>query len=103
MRQVEWSMLQTSSRMSKKKNYRVVFSHRAVKDIDKLTPKLQSKLSDIVGNRLSDEPHGGKRLVGDLKGYHSIRLTYQDRIVYRIDEEKRTVFVVRARSHYDLK
>lgn len=89
--------------MTEKTSYRVVFSHRAVKDIDKLTPKLRSKLKDIVRHRLSIEPQGGKRLVGDLRGYLSIRLTYQDRIVYRIDEEKKTVYVVRARSHYDIK
>jgi len=89
--------------MTEKTSYRVVFSHRAVKDIDKLTPKLRSKLKDIVRHRLSIEPKGGKHLVGDLKGYLSIRLTYQDRIVYRIDEEIMTVYIVRARSHYDLK
>jgi mRNA-degrading endonuclease RelE of RelBE toxin-antitoxin system len=81
----------------------VVFARRALKDLDKLTPKLRSKLKDIVQNRLAIEPHGGKRLVGDLKGYLSVRLTYQDRIVYRIDEDDNTVYVVRARSHYDLK
>ena len=82
--------------------YRVVFSHRALKDIDKLTPKLRTKLKDIVLNRLETVPHEGKHLVGDLKGYLSLRLTHRDRIVYRIDEEEKTVFIVRARTHYDL-
>ena len=89
--------------MTEKPVYRVLFSQRALKDIDKLTPKLRAKLKDIVQNRLATEPHGGKHLVGDLKGYLSIRLTHQDRVVYRIDEAEKTVYIVRARSHYDLK
>lgn len=83
--------------------YRVVFSQRALKDIDQLTPKFRSKLKDIVQYRLSSAPHGGKHLVGDLKGYLSVRLTLRDRIVYRIDEGERVVHIVRARTHYDLK
>jgi len=47
-------------------------------------------------------PHSGKKLVGDLKGYWSLRLTLKDRIVYRIEEETRTIVVLRARSHYDV-
>ena len=100
---VEWSRPPTSSGMNEANPYRVVFSHRAVKDLDKLTPKLRSKLKDIVQHRLALEPHGGKCLVGDLKGYRSVRLTHRDRIVYRIDEADHTVYIVRARSHYDLK
>lgn len=95
-------MRQNSSEMTDKPEYRVVFAHRAIKDIDKLTSKLRNKLKDIVQNRLAFEPHGGKHLVGDLKGYLSIRLTHRDRIVYRIDEAEKTVYIVRARSHSDL-
>ena len=89
--------------MNDKRVYRVVFSQRAAKDLAKLTPKLWAKVKDIVSNRLAVEPRGGKHLVGDLRNYLSIRLTYRDRIVYRIDEEAEIVYVVRARSHYDLK
>ena len=96
-------MLEMYSRMIDQPGYRVLFSQRALKDINKLTPKLRTKLKDIVMNRLAIEPDGGKHLVGDLKGYLSIRLTYQDRLVYRIDETEKTVYIVRARSHYDLK
>jgi mRNA-degrading endonuclease RelE of RelBE toxin-antitoxin system len=83
--------------------YRVLFSKRALKDIEKLTPKLRNKLKDIVRNRLATEPHGGKHLVGNLQGYLSIRLTHRDRIVYRINENEKTVYIARTRSHYDLK
>ena len=89
--------------MTDQPGYRVLFSQRALKDVNKLTPKLRAKLKDIVQNRLAAVPYEGKHLVGDLKGYLSIRLTYQDRIVYRIDEAEKQVYIVRARTHYDLK
>ena len=40
--------------------------------------------------------------MGDLAGYWSIRLTYRDRLVYRVEEETHTVYVLRARTHYEL-
>ena len=82
--------------------YRVVFARRAVKDVDLLSPKLREKLEGIVKNRLEVDPHSGNRLIGDLAGYRSVRLTYKDRIVYRIDDEAQVVYVVRARTHYDI-
>jgi Txe/YoeB family toxin of toxin-antitoxin system len=80
--------------------YRVRFTRQAEKDIAKLTPKLRSKLKDIVRNRLAVDPHSGKPLIGPLKGYYSMRLTYQDRIVYSIRDDELLVVVVRARTHY---
>ena len=43
---------------------------------------------------------GGKSLLGDLKGYYSVRLSYKDRIVYSIHEDELVVVVVRAMTHY---
>ncbi len=88
--------------MTDEARYRVVFARRAAKDLDQLSPKLRKKLQDIVNIRLAVEPHTGKKLVGDLEGYRSVRLTHQDRIVYRIDENNRVVYIVRARTHYDI-
>ncbi len=78
----------------------VRITHRARKDIETLPPKLREKLRDILINRIAAEPFSGKKLVGDLAGYWSVRLTHRDRIVYRIDERNRTVFILRARTHY---
>jgi len=80
--------------------YRVRFTRQAEKDIAKLTAKLRTKLKDIVRNRLAADPYSGKPLVGPLKGYYSVRLSYQDRIVYSIHDEELLVIVVRARTHY---
>ena len=82
------------------KLYEVRFTKEAVKDFHKLTPKLQQKLKAILTQSISKNPHCGKRLVGDLAGFFSYRLTYQDRIVYSVDETTKTVFIHRARTHY---
>jgi len=81
-------------------NYQVRFTRQAEKDIRKLTPKLRGKLKDIVRNQLAVNPYSGKPLVGSLKGYYSMRLSYQDRIVYSIHDDTLVVMVLRTRTHY---
>jgi mRNA-degrading endonuclease RelE of RelBE toxin-antitoxin system len=81
--------------------YRVRFTHQAEKYIAKLSPKLRAKLKDIVRNRLALESYSGKPLVGPLKGYYSVRLSYQERVVYSIHDDELTVIVIRARTHYE--
>ena len=88
--------------MAERSSYRVLFAQRAAKDVKTLTPKLKAKLTDIIWNHIAVDPKSGKRLVGDLAGYWSVRLTIKDRIVYRIDEQQHTVYVLRARTHYSL-
>lgn len=76
--------------------YRVRFTRQTEKDVAKLTAKLRTKLKDIVRNRLAVDPYSGKPLVGPLKGYYSMRLSYQDRIVYNIHDDELLVIVVLA-------
>jgi Txe/YoeB family toxin of Txe-Axe toxin-antitoxin module len=80
--------------------YTIRFTKEAAKDVRKLPPRLQGKLREILLHDIAVDPFAGKRLVGDLQGFYSVRLTYQDRIVYSIDAPARTVFVHRARTHY---
>lgn len=80
--------------------YQIEFTKQAQKDIAKLTPKLKNKLKDIVRNKISISPECGKPLVGDLKGYYSVRLSFQDRIVYRIENGRCIVLIIRAKTHY---
>ncbi|WP_425642259.1 type II toxin-antitoxin system mRNA interferase toxin, RelE/StbE family [Marinomonas gallaica] len=82
------------------KPYHIEFTKQAQKDIAKLTPKLKDKLKDILRHKISVAPETGKPLVGDLKGYYSVRLSFQDRIVYRIENGRCVVVIIRARSHY---
>ena len=81
--------------------YEVRFTKEALKDIKRLSPRLINKLKEIILIQIAVDPRAGKKLVGDLQGFYSVRLTYQDRIVYSIDQKNRTVFVHRAKTHYD--
>jgi Txe/YoeB family toxin of toxin-antitoxin system len=86
--------------VSESRTYRIRFTRQAEKDIAKLSPRLREKLKEIVRNRLAVDPYSGKPLVGPLKGCWSMRLSYQDRIVYRIEDDALLVLVLRARTHY---
>ncbi len=81
-------------------SYRIRFTRQAAKDVKRLTPKLQSKLKDILRRRLAEDPYSGKALVGDLKGYYSVRLSHKDRIVYSVHDDELVVLVMRAKTHY---
>jgi len=80
--------------------YAIRFTKEAAKDAAKLPPRLKEKLKVILQQQVAPNPRCGKRLVGDLAGFFSLRLSYKDRLVYSINEESRTVFVHRARTHY---
>jgi len=80
--------------------YQVRFTKEAKKDIAKLTPKLKQKLEEIIRDKVSVNPYEGKKLVGDLTGFFSIRLSYQDRIIYTIDQDQQIIYIHRAKTHY---
>ena len=80
--------------------YEIRFTKEALKDVRKLSTRLTTKLKQIIENKISVEPYSGKKLVGQLKGFYSIRLSYQDRIVYSVDEERLTIYIHRAKTHY---
>ena len=82
------------------KEYEIRITKQAKKDIETLSPRLRNKLKDILSEVIAKTPYDGKRLIGELAGNYSCRLTYQDRIVYRIDEDLHIVYIKRARTHY---
>ncbi len=81
-------------------DYEVRFTKEAKKDIDKLSPKLKKKLKQIIQNTIGISPYSGKKLVGDLAGFYSVRLSYQDRILYTINDEQMLIYIHRAKTHY---
>ena len=81
--------------------YEVRFTRRAEKDVKKLTPELRRKLYEILTEVIARDPFQGKKLVGDLTGSYSCRLTYKDRIVYSIDAKNRVIYIERAATHYE--
>ena len=80
--------------------YVLVYTRRAKKDIEKLSPKLKKKLQEILTEVIIGNPWEGYKLQGDLEGNYSFRLSYQDRIVYSIDNHKHIVYIKRAKTHY---
>ncbi len=63
--------------------------HRELKKIDKRYKiKILKKLA-----RLKKKPYLGKKLVGDLKGYYSLR-AWPYRIIYKVYKKKLIVFVI---------
>lgn len=80
--------------------YEIRITRQANKDIASLAPKLRGKLRDILVQVIAENPCEGKKLLGDLSGSYSYRLTYKDRIVYSVDGRTKTVYIERARTHY---
>ncbi len=80
--------------------FEIRLTKEALKDLKKLPPRLKIKLKEILKNRVSIDPYSGKKLVGDLSGFYSIRLSYQDRIIYSIDETEAIVYIHRVKTHY---
>ena len=80
--------------------YEVCITRRAEKDVKKLSPKLKKKLFDILTEVIAKNPYEGKKLLGDLAGSFSYQLSYQDRIVYSLDEKRKIVYIERAATHY---
>ena len=81
-------------------DYEVRFTKEAKKDIAKLTPKLKQKLKKIIQDKIAIDPYSGKKLVGDLAGFYSMRLSYKDRIIYTIDSQQKLIYIHRAKTHY---
>lgn len=86
--------------MVDRSRYVIRIAKQARKDIEKLDPRLKQKLRVILEEVIAVNPHEGKKLIGDLMGSYSYRLTFKDRIVYSINEVTKTVYVERARTHY---
>jgi mRNA-degrading endonuclease RelE of RelBE toxin-antitoxin system len=80
--------------------WQIRFTKQARKDVESLPPKLKAKLRVILVEIIARNPYEGKKLLGDLAGSYAYRLSYKDRIVYSLDEERRTIYIERARTHY---
>jgi len=82
------------------KKYKIKITKQALKDLKTLSPKLKNKLQRILSEIISDEPLIGKKLLGELEGNYSYRLSIKDRIIYSIDKKNKTIYLKRARTHY---
>lgn len=85
--------------------WQVVFSKHAVKDAKKLAaaglkPKAQTLLDLLAADPFRNPPPYEK-LLGDLAGAYSRRITIQRRLVYEVFPKERIVRVLRMWTHYE--
>lgn len=85
--------------------WRIVFTSRAQKDAKKIREAgLQSKAEELL-NLIKENPFQNhppfEKLVGDLAGAYSRRLTIQHRLVYQVLEDIEVVKILRMWTHYE--
>jgi toxin YoeB len=85
--------------------WNLVYSKYALKDAKKiaaagLKEKTQALL-DILAKDPLQNPPPYEKLVGDLKGVYSRRISIQHRLVYEIFKKEKTVRIIRMWTHYE--
>jgi Txe/YoeB family toxin of toxin-antitoxin system len=85
--------------------WQLVYTKQAQKDARKLAEsglkeKAQELLAILAENPFRNPPPYEK-LVGDLAGAYSRRITIQRRLVYQVLEQENLVKVLRLWSHYE--
>ena len=86
-------------------NWRIVFTKQAQKDAKKISasglkPKAE-KIIEILRQNPFQTPPPYEKLIGDLAGAYSRRLNIQDRIVYQVIIDEKTVKLIRMWTHYE--
>ena len=85
--------------------WNLVYSKYALKDAKKIAAAgLKGKtqaLLDILAKDPLQNPPPYEKLVGDLKGVYSRRISIQHRLVYEIFKKEKTVRIIRMWTHYD--
>ena len=85
-------------------SWRLVYTKQAQKDAEKLAsaglkPKAQAPLA-ILDENPYQTPPPFEKLVGDLSGAYSRRISIQHRLVYQVLDDAKTVKVLRMWTHY---
>ena len=85
--------------------YSIIFSKLADKDKKLLKQAgLEDKtinLLDIISENPYQTPPTYEKLKGNLDGLFSRRISLQHRLVYKVYEDTKEIFIVRMWSHYD--
>jgi toxin YoeB len=85
-------------------SWRLVYTKQAQKDAEKLAAaslkaKAQALLAVLAENPY-ERPPPFEKLVGDLSGAYSRRISIQHRLVYQVLDDAKTVKVLRMWTHY---
>ncbi len=85
--------------------WRVVFAKQAQKDAKKLSAAgLRHKteqLIKILRENPYETPPPFEKLVGDLSGAYSRRISIRHRLVYQVLDLEKTIKVIRMWTHYE--
>lgn len=86
-------------------NWQVILSRQAVKDAKRISqanlkPQAEKLLTLLAENPYTTPPPYEK-LVGNLQGFYSRRISIQHRLVYRVIEVDKIVHVLRMWTHYE--
>ena len=84
--------------------YKIRFTKLAISDIDKLkSVKLDSKAKNLI-EIIKCNPYETyppyEKLVGDLLGLYSRRINIHHRLVYSVNEQEKTITIIRMWNHY---
>jgi toxin YoeB len=85
--------------------WKVVYTKQAQKDARRiassgLKPQAQ-RLQTILASDPFQTPPGFEKLVGDMKGMYSRRISIKHRLVYQVLESERVVKIIRMWAHYE--
>lgn len=85
--------------------WRLVYTNQARRDAGKLArsglkPQAQ-RLLDILAANPCQSPAPFEKLVGDLSGVCSRRISFQHRLVYQVLDCVKTVKIIRMWTHYE--
>ncbi len=85
--------------------YKIVFTNQAQKDAKKivdagLKEKVKELLDVLEKNTFQKSP-SYEKLVGDLSGAFSRRISFQHRLVYQVYKKEKVVKIIRMWTHYE--
>ena len=85
--------------------WRLIYTKQAQKDAKKLSAAgLRSKaqkLLDLMAENPFTTPPRFEKLLGDMTGAYSRRISLQHRLVYQVIEDKKIVKIIRMWTHYE--
>lgn len=85
--------------------WRIVYTRQAQRDAKKIAAAglrpTAEKLLEILSDNPFQTPPSFEKLIGDLSGAYSRRITIQRRLVYQVLQEIKTVKVIRMWTHYE--
>lgn len=82
--------------------WNIKYEKRVQKDLTKLKHANLSKNAARMIEILKSDPFSPKfeKLIGDMDGLFSRRISLKHRLIYRVSKKEQTIFVISMWSHY---